>query len=84
MVKIKSLKDWLLRFGLRARIGLQECDGGVHYFQGPDRAISTIELKPGEQVVLIVNDCPYIIRRDRRGHIEAEHVGQGPAGPRRG
>jgi len=74
MPKINSLKDWLLHFGGRAKIGIMsEVGGDVTYLKSPDE-VKLISTKKGESFIVIVNEKLYAVHCNKRGRLEVTPI----------
>ena len=74
MAKIKSLKDWLLRIGGNAKIGIMsEVGGNVTYLRSPDE-VKLISAKKGESFIIIVNEKLYTVHCSKRGRLEVTPI----------
>ena len=74
MAKIKSLKEWLLSFGGRAKIGgMTKVGGNVTYLRSLDE-VKLISAKKGESFIVIVKEKLYAIHCNRRGRLEVTPI----------
>jgi len=70
MVKIKSLKDWLLHFGGRAKIGFMTKIGGdITYLKHVDD-VKLILVRKGDSFIIINNKRLYTVYCSKRGRLE--------------
>jgi len=74
LVRIKSLKDWLLHFGGSAKIGVMtEVGGNVTYLKTLDD-VKLISAKKGESFIIVVDEKLYTVHCSKRGRLEVTPI----------